>query len=85
MWQVVKTIAAHIAATPGMRLKRSAIVVMQDATPSKYSVGDAVIIEGTRDDGKVGTILKVVHEEYLIALEDGTQVLLPAGNIRYRH
>ena len=50
----------------------------------KYAVGDEVIIEGTHDDGKVGTILQVVHDEYLIALEDGTQVLLPARNIRFR-
>jgi len=51
----------------------------------KYSVGDAVIIEGTRDDGKVGTILKRIHDEYLVVLEDGTQVLLAAENLRFRH
>ena len=51
----------------------------------KFAVGDSVIIEGTRDEGKVGTILKLVHDEYLIALEDGTQVLLSGKNIRFRH
>jgi len=50
-----------------------------------FEVGDAVIIEGTPDDGKVGTILQFTHNEYLIALEDGTQVLLTRENIRLRH
>ncbi len=49
-----------------------------------FTVGDAIIIVGTRDDGKVGTILKRVHDEYLVVLEDGTQALVSEGNIRFR-
>jgi hypothetical protein len=64
---------------------RNARAAMQDVTRSKYSVGDAVIIDGTPHDGKVGTILQLVDDKYLIALEDGAEVILPASNIRYRH
>jgi ribosomal protein L24 len=51
----------------------------------KYDVGDAVVIEGTVDDGKVGTILKLVHDEYLVVLEDGTQVILNENNFSLRN
>ena len=51
---------------------------------SIFAIGDAVLILGTDDDGKVGTILRLVAQQYLVALEDGTEVLLPSENLSPR-
>jgi hypothetical protein len=56
---------------------------MQNEDPI-FTIGDAVLILGTDDDGKVGTILRRVAEQYLVALEDGTEVLLPSENLSPR-
>jgi len=49
-----------------------------------FAVGDAVLVAGTKYDGKVGTILRCIYDEYLVALEDGTQVLLSGENLYFR-
>lgn len=51
----------------------------------KFRVGDAIVIEGTSQDGKVGTILQCVQDEYLVVLEDGVVVFLPEENLAFRH
>ena len=51
----------------------------------EFAVGDAVLVVGTDHDGKVGTILKVKgNGRYLVALEDGTEVALSAGDLSLR-
>ena len=52
---------------------------------TKYDVGEAVLIDGTKHDGKVGTVLKPVGEdEYLVVLEDGTQILVQQESLMLR-
>ena len=49
------------------------------------AVGDAILVVGTAHDGKVGTILRVKgNDEYLVALEDGTEVVLGAADLSLR-
>jgi hypothetical protein len=51
----------------------------------QFAVGDAVLVLGTANDGKVGTILRRIQEdEYLVALEDGTQVVLHSAELSLR-
>ena len=46
-------------------------------TPRQFAVGDAILVVGTRNDGKVGTIIRLADQgQYVVALEDGTEVLL---------
>jgi len=53
---------------------------------TKYSSGEAVLVDGTAHDGKVGTVLKPVgDDEYLIVLEDGTQILVHQESLMLRH
>jgi len=53
---------------------------------NRYSEGEAVLLDGTAHDGKVGTVLKPVGEdEYLVVLEDGTQVLVHQESLLLRH
>jgi len=42
-------------------------------------------VVGTRDDGKVGTIIRLADNlQYVVALEDGTEVLLRAEDMTLR-
>ena len=50
-----------------------------------FTSGDAVLVVGTVHDGLVGTILQRRGEEYLVALEDGSIVMLTAENLTLRH
>jgi len=54
---------------------------------TKYSEGEAVLLlDGTSHDGQVGTVLKPVgDDEYLIVLEDGSQILVPQESLTLRH
>jgi hypothetical protein len=49
-----------------------------------FAVGDPVLIMGTAHDRKVGTILRRVADQYLVAVEDGTEVLMPIENLSPR-
>lgn len=49
------------------------------------AIGDAVLVIGTADDGKVGTILRLIDNQYLVALEDGSEVLLSADHLSLRY
>ena len=55
------------------------------AIERKFRTGDAIVVEGTEKDGKVGTVLKCIYDEYLVALEDGAVVLLTEENLSFRH
>jgi hypothetical protein len=47
------------------------------AKRQQFAIGDAILVVGTRDDGKVGTIIRLADDQqYVVALEDGTEVLL---------
>jgi len=51
----------------------------------KFAIGDAILVVGTRDDGKVGTIIRLADNlQYVVALEDGTEVLLRAEDMTLR-
>ena len=55
--------------------------------PDEFVSGDAIVVLGTDHDGKVGTVLRATDDEghYLIALEDGTEVILGADDLSLRH
>jgi len=51
----------------------------------KFAIGDAILVVGTRDDGKVGTIIRLADNlQYVVTLEDGTEVLLRAEDMTLR-
>lgn len=60
---------------------------MTTGIPEEFTTGDAVLVLGTDHDGKVGTVLRPADDEnhYVIALEDGTQVILSAADLSLRH
>ena len=58
---------------------------MRTESPYKFAIGDAILVVGTRDDGKVGTIIRLADNlQYVVALEDGTEVLLRAEDMTLR-
>ena len=53
---------------------------------AKYTSGEAVLVEGTAHDGKVGTVLQAISDdEYLVVLEDGTQIVVHQESLMLRH
>ncbi len=58
---------------------------MRTESHYKFTIGDAILVVGTRDDGKVGTIIRLADNlQYVVALEDGTEVLLRAEDMTLR-
>ncbi|HYR84133.1 MAG TPA: hypothetical protein VE422_08655 [Terriglobia bacterium] len=58
---------------------------MRTESPDKFAIGDAILVVGTGDDGKVGTIIRLAEDhQYVVALEDGTEVLLDAEDMTLR-
>jgi hypothetical protein len=58
---------------------------MRTESHYKFAIGDAILVVGTRDDGKVGTIIRLADNlQYVVALEDGTEVLLRAEDMTLR-
>ena len=58
---------------------------MRTESHYKFAIGDAIVVVGTRDDGKVGTIIRLADNlQYVVALEDGTEVLLRAEDMTLR-
>ena len=55
--------------------------------PDELVAGDAVVVLGTDYEGQVGTVLRATDDEnhYLIALEDGKEVILGADDLSLRH
>jgi hypothetical protein len=58
---------------------------MRTESHYKFAIGDAILVVGTRDDGKVGTIIRLADNlQYVVTLEDGTEVLLRAEDMTLR-
>lgn len=58
---------------------------MLNRYPRDYAIGDAVLVVGTLDDGKVGTIIRLADDDqYIAALEDGAEVILDAESLTLR-
>ena len=58
---------------------------MRTESHYKFAIGDAILVVGTRDDGKVGTIIRLADNlQYVVALEDGTEVLLRSEDMTLR-
>ena len=58
---------------------------MRTESQYKFAIGDAILVVGTRDDGKVGTIIRLAKDhQYVVALEDGSEVLLSAEDMTLR-
>jgi hypothetical protein len=66
---------------------QASILYMSTQMPDEFVTGDAVVVLGTDYDGKVGTVLRATDDEnhYLIALEDGKEVILGADDLALRH
>ena len=59
---------------------------MED-TPSEdpvFASGDAILVVGSAYDGLVGTVLRRNGDRYLVALEDGAEVVLTAEHLTLR-
>jgi hypothetical protein len=51
-----------------------------------FAIGDPIVVNGTLHDGKVGTIIRyAADQQYLVALEDGTEVVLDGDSLSPRH
>lgn len=53
----------------------------------EFETGDAVVVLGTPNDGKVGTVLRETDDDdhYLIVLEDGKETILSGNQLALRH
>lgn len=49
-----------------------------------FAVGDSIVVIGTADDGKVGTVLRRIGDQYLIALEEGKETTLEGYHLSLR-
>jgi hypothetical protein len=58
---------------------------MRAEVPESFAIGDGVLVVGTRHDGKVGTIIRLTPDrQYVVALEDGTEVVLTEKDMTLR-
>jgi hypothetical protein len=60
---------------------------MSTEMPDEFETGDAIVVLGTPNDGKVGTVLRATDDDnhYLIVLEDGQETILSGNQLAPRH
>jgi len=60
---------------------------MSTEMSGEYESGDAVVVLGTLNDGKVGTVLRATDNDdhYLVVLEDGKEEVVSADHLALRH
>jgi len=60
---------------------------MSSEMSDEFEVGDAVVVLGPPNDGKVGTVLRETDDDnhYLIVLEDGKETILSGKQLALRH
>jgi ribosomal protein L24 len=51
---------------------------------TEFASGDAVLVIGGPNDGKVGTVLRRRGDDYLVVLEDGVEVVLRTEDLSLR-
>ncbi len=52
---------------------------------TQLAIGDPIVVIGTLHDGKVGTIIRYANDQqFVVALEDGTEVVLDGDSLAPR-